>query len=402
MQRYVKFEVTNSSWPTGTAPASVGALAGRRKVNMLDMTLNVALYTAPPLGYGFELSYFWAALRYLPAIDSTRNLRLRAEWSDLDPHQKTILSDDFGAGFGTTVLEMAYNSVAIVPTTYFLALLDRRGINPFMLGKVSKNGAAKSPDYMAVRPGYATVDIVECKGTQTPGHLQKAMKTGEDQKNNLQTRRGASGWLGDRLVVGVYVSTSAATGHSACVIKDPTPPRVSRNLAPDLIKEIALRIEYARAASMMGLTATAASMLADEYLSDDAQREIDTRRSTMRPRDTASVPAEEVSVIRDLPRPLSRGETDEEVEANTWDEGIAPVLRPITPDDVVAFEASVGLPSTLLDSLGRGGSIASIVTEEGSRPRERRRTEGRIRELQTPTGVVLSLRPLRRSERESR
>jgi hypothetical protein len=53
-----------------------------------------ALWTRPPVRYGFSLSDCWAWLRYFPAIAVNSELRLREEWTSLDPHYKTVLSGD--------------------------------------------------------------------------------------------------------------------------------------------------------------------------------------------------------------------------------------------------------------------------------------------------------------------
>lgn len=44
---------------------------------------------------------FWAWLRYYLAPTAARDLRITIDFSDLDPHQKGILSDDFGVALAT-------------------------------------------------------------------------------------------------------------------------------------------------------------------------------------------------------------------------------------------------------------------------------------------------------------
>lgn len=103
MNRFVAVTVDGASWPKGVpVPAEISALASnRRQTNVLFALLHTALWTKPPVQYGFDLSDFWAWLRYGPAIADAQNLRLKQEWANTDPHQKTVLSDEFGVGFVT-------------------------------------------------------------------------------------------------------------------------------------------------------------------------------------------------------------------------------------------------------------------------------------------------------------
>jgi hypothetical protein len=67
----------------------------------IDLTmLAIGYLTAPPQFQGLSLSHYWAWLRYRFALQPTgTDLRLRSIWREIDSHQKTVLSDDFGVGF---------------------------------------------------------------------------------------------------------------------------------------------------------------------------------------------------------------------------------------------------------------------------------------------------------------
>ena len=55
--------------------------------------------TTPIHASGVSLSEHWAWIRYLQAVNGKKShLTITRAFSGLDPHQKTILSDDFGVG----------------------------------------------------------------------------------------------------------------------------------------------------------------------------------------------------------------------------------------------------------------------------------------------------------------
>jgi hypothetical protein len=71
-------------------------------VSFLGSLLQLGTLTVPWRGAACSLAVYWAYVRYCAAIDpSDSGLRLKEEWSDLDSHQITILSDDWGVGFTT-------------------------------------------------------------------------------------------------------------------------------------------------------------------------------------------------------------------------------------------------------------------------------------------------------------
>jgi hypothetical protein len=120
--------------------------------------------TTPPITELIDLSSTWAEIRYLwafvPNFESNRlrALRLNPTVKGLDFHQKTLLSDEFGVGFGAyfmTVCAQASN-----PVDVFLA---KRG------GQVRLRGNSRRslPDYIFSGPQPGQFYIVECKGTQS-------------------------------------------------------------------------------------------------------------------------------------------------------------------------------------------------------------------------------------------
>ena len=190
MKRQVEFVIEASTWAgaSKSVPSALQGLAGSQSVDMLDISLMIALYTAPPQGYGWDLSYFWAVLRYLPAISSARTLSLRKAWDKVDSHQKTIMSDDMGMGFGAWVADAALPRGILVGTNHFIEILSANGIVGVEPRRRSKRGPSKAPDFMHVRCDSNVVDVIECKGTQTPKSLSTALDRAVEQKSNLTPR----------------------------------------------------------------------------------------------------------------------------------------------------------------------------------------------------------------------
>lgn len=128
----------------------------------LDL-IHTALWTRPPVSSGIHLSDFWAWLRYYPAISEHHTeLRLCEEWTDIDPHQKTILSDELGVGFTTYFLAEKLGCIGFMDTSY----LQKRFKNHFSSKSKSRRGSSKSPDYVSI-DSSRSLYILECKGTQT-------------------------------------------------------------------------------------------------------------------------------------------------------------------------------------------------------------------------------------------
>jgi hypothetical protein len=105
VRKFVPIQIDSSTWTPRTPPAQLLKWHGKsKKLSVGAALLHTALRTRPPSSTGIELADYWAWLRYGPAIDSDRRLGLRAAWDGIDPHQKTILSDDLGMGFTTYFL----------------------------------------------------------------------------------------------------------------------------------------------------------------------------------------------------------------------------------------------------------------------------------------------------------
>ncbi|WP_147470123.1 hypothetical protein [Corallococcus sp. AB049A] len=215
VSRHLLINVDVGSWGRKPIPPKIMALHNQRySIDMREVLALVALLTAPPIALGFELDNSWACARYLPALDKGPFLRLRPEWTELDPHQKTVLSDDFGMGLTTLLLFEALDTIYFANTQYLVKTLNTPA---FSLKPSQKSGQRKSPDFVAVDT-TGRAHIIECKGTQTPSTLYKLLNNGIPQKQNM--RVGPPYTLGQSIVAGVYIPQHGG-GKPLCRIIDP-------------------------------------------------------------------------------------------------------------------------------------------------------------------------------------
>lgn len=199
-------------------PASLisAAQASPFTVDFFCALLFTALWTRPPVRYGFSLSDCWAWLRYVPAIAPTQDLRLCEAWTTLDPHHKTVLSGDFGVGFTTWFLNQTLDLVRFSDTLWVVNTLSP---GAFHLASSARRGPQKSPDYIAEHSN-GNFSVVESKGGQTSRkELLAAIERGVPQKANVQAIGTTQ--LQHSLVAGLFIPQFNNSDSAAIVIGDP-------------------------------------------------------------------------------------------------------------------------------------------------------------------------------------
>lgn len=208
------------SWPLERVPADIEKVVGSWEPDLLVALIHTALWTRPPVSHGIHLSDFWAWLRYHRAISQKElELRLCEEWQDVDPHQKTILSDELGVGFTTYLLCEKLGCLGFVDTLY---LQKQKSLKKYFLtGSKHKRGRNKSPDYISI-DSRNKLYILECKGTQTSrAALSRAIARGQDQKKSISISR--PGLIKHSLVAGLFVPQwKNKKAHPCIMLADPT------------------------------------------------------------------------------------------------------------------------------------------------------------------------------------
>jgi hypothetical protein len=229
MQRSLNVTIDENSWPKPPAlpayPPSFGSSPQNWDVNIPSVLLAIGYLTTPSHSSGVSLSEFWAWVRYLHAISASGSLRLTKAFNELDPHQKTILSDDFGMGMPVCWLLEKLNIGQLADGKYFVdRIASQVGATAL---KSKKRGPGKTPDFVA-RDTQGIWHILECKGTQTSPDYRRAQlgsalpyPTGAvAQKQTIVFPRGHTG---QRLAAGLYIGVDGGAYDSSMHIIDPPP-----------------------------------------------------------------------------------------------------------------------------------------------------------------------------------
>lgn len=237
------------------------------RANILSALLMTGVLTSPSQYRPFHLSAFWAWMRYGTAIASrSSDLRLRRLWSRIDPHQKTILSDDFGMGFPALYLREHFAFEDFADTKHVVERLLRGVASP---AELSANGAAKLPDFI-VTDAIGRLHILECKGTQIHTYLSTALERGVLQKNNLSNGTIFTSCM----VSGLFIPQFSNANSAKLIFVDPKPDKLltmlSERISLGAVRKEVRRQALAKALNTAGLTHTA-SMIATggEYLRQD-------------------------------------------------------------------------------------------------------------------------------------
>ena len=144
LRRRVTVSIERSTWPAGSnQPQRFQPYLGARLIDVDRPLLCIALVNRPPALRGFDLGDTWAWLRYRPALAAPSELRLRQEWTDIDPHQKTVLSDEMGVGFVSYFLAHRLDFRYFGNTAYVANVLMP---NVLWFRRRARRGPAKLPD----------------------------------------------------------------------------------------------------------------------------------------------------------------------------------------------------------------------------------------------------------------
>ena len=207
----------------------------------------------------------WAWLRYGPAIANSTDLRLISQWDSLDPHQKTVLSDDFGVGFTTQLFAELLDFRLFADTNYVLQLIKP----PTSIYKVkSKRGPSKTPDFV-VLDANDNLSILECKGSQhSLDRLRDAVSDGVVQKGNLNLQ---SSLVKHRLSAGLFIPQNRSADIATLYIKDPPSPMLEKLLSSisfEDLKVSIIQVALAKEFALMGMDAIANALVDTQILYD--------------------------------------------------------------------------------------------------------------------------------------
>ena len=225
-----KFTVgtVRSTWPNNKLPPRFPTLPRVYEADMAEVLLMIGRLTIPVLASGASLAEFWAYARYIFAWQGDERLTLTPEFSELDAHQKTILSDDVGMGLPLHWLSRRMSLIGICDGRYFIEryLATYGGT---YTGKAAKRGPGKAPDFVCVSRN-GRFHVVECKGTQTSTAyrdeqlglpLSKGSRGGNAQKRTVSFPANIAG---ERLACGTFISSDLEQRSSLKIIDPEEPP----------------------------------------------------------------------------------------------------------------------------------------------------------------------------------
>lgn len=209
--------IDKPSWPNSRPPREIATLHGNIGFDLDQALLHAALWTRPPCYSGCDLSDSHAWLRYQRAFAPTHDLRLRREWDEVNHQQKAVLSEEVSVGVATQLLTEKLGALLFVETKWLVKLL---GTKLLKLGRATKKGPKKAPDYIFLDQALA-FGVLECKGNQSSlKELQRAIKMGIEQKQNLNPGEGYK--LKHSLVAGLYIPQARTKENATLQLCDPT------------------------------------------------------------------------------------------------------------------------------------------------------------------------------------
>jgi len=257
--RTIAVEVDPTTWGRKTIPPQLAGVSGTCTIDLAEAFHTLGMLTMPNLLSPASPALFWAWLRYYLAPTGSRDLRITMDFSDLDPHQKGILSDDFGVALSTQwLIDRLGGYRQIVDGRRFAnqfqhLLRQRRKLK-------AKVGPSKAPDYV-IHDISGKWHVLECKGTQTGrGYQQKVLQTAVAQKHAIDiTGRNKGEQLAASLFVAHEKEKSAT--HLRVIDPDDDPPLI--HLTADNEDEMEMkanRLVVAQALGSIGLNEIAVEM----------------------------------------------------------------------------------------------------------------------------------------------
>ncbi|WP_316181355.1 MULTISPECIES: hypothetical protein [unclassified Bradyrhizobium] len=273
--------VDDRTWPKNIVNPKLKSGSGRVNIDLGEALHELGTITMPNLMSPACPALFWAWLRYYLAPSKHQDLRIKMDFSDLDPHQKGILSDDFGVALATHWVRKRLGP--------FAQIVDgRKFANQFkdLQRKQNKSkakvGMSKAPDFV-MQDFKGKWHILECKGTQSSREYQKSvLKTAIVQKRAI---RLVGSVRGEQLASSVYLTNEDGRPRSNMLVVDPDGDdpliRLSGQQADEMVVK-ASRLTVARAMGSIGLNEVAIEMSLPPDIEADSELLLPSERTRLR------------------------------------------------------------------------------------------------------------------------
>ena len=153
---------------------------------------------------------------------------LKLEFTEIDPHKKANLADEFGMGFAAWAMEELFDCTAWCDTADALTQWEIEQIG------------SRLPDFVCLFED-GSFGVFEAKGTTTTVGTAKSQT--EDGKDQTATIEATSGIVSVRCACGIHLNR---TGISTLILRDPEPEEEPHevNLTADAILLAAERRKY--------------------------------------------------------------------------------------------------------------------------------------------------------------
>ncbi|MGY4465893.1 hypothetical protein ACVWWK_001575 [Bradyrhizobium sp. LB9.1b] len=278
-----KFDIAvdDSTWPKNIVNQKLKSGSGRVDIDLGEALHELGTITMPSIVSPASPALFWAWLRYYLAPSRHPDLRITMDFSDLDPHQKGILSDDFGVALATHWVRKRLGP--------FTQIVDgRKFANQFkelqrkQHKSKAKVGMSKAPDFV-MQDVTGKWHILECKGTQSSREYQKSvLQTAIVQKHAIQL---VGSVRGEQLASSVYLTNEKGQPRSHMLVVDPDGDdpliRLSSQHADEMVVK-ASRLTVARAMGAIGLNEVAIEMSLPSDIDANSELLLPSERARLR------------------------------------------------------------------------------------------------------------------------
>lgn len=285
LSKDILVEIDTKSWKSKPRPAWAQKVPSMQSIDIDEALLLLGNITTPNGISAASPERYWACVRYFSACANSPDLRIRLPFTGLDPHQKSILSDDFGVAVSTRWLIQQFGGVKdIVDGRQFIINL---GI-PKTTKKLAKVGPTKCPDFV-IEDKQGKFHVLECKGTQSGRqHLDRAMRTGAAQKKGIKIKKNVRG---EALVIGLSIESELSSKTSRLVVIDPemVPLTTVHESNVREARSVMARIGLARALNLTGFSEMASEIALPQNIGR-ADAEFVLLTSTEKLRLTADIP----------------------------------------------------------------------------------------------------------------
>jgi hypothetical protein len=217
--RRQRLQAKGAPIPDFKTPTVLAALQGSRDwdIRAIDLLHKIGFLTTPGwLNVNMaKLSASWATRRYFWTIaeplPTNTAFRLSEDARQMDFHQKTLLSDEFGVGMAGLLMEQFLGAASFIDISVALNA-------PEAYQNIDREGSAQ-PDYlMWGEDGNSPYYVVECKGTQSNKSISyDQLRRGLEQVPSVVL--GA----GPRPVVTLVVATCLLDDRTDVFVLDPPP-----------------------------------------------------------------------------------------------------------------------------------------------------------------------------------